>query len=198
MYLFIFLIIFFSWLAENQHVDFFAFSSLPSALPQDHPQGHQTLQPAAGGRRSRQDRRLRCEQRVRGDGRPPVKHGGDAGLHGPRDDDRTWAQLQRKGETKLPLLVTWNMHSGNHWITYVLDVANPIRLCLIVRNYQGIGSKRLLRASQWWHSPDNYCVCLPGIRRVGDGSHTLLFCLWEGTVSEFTAKYMQNKEPATF
>ncbi len=141
-------IMFFSWLTDNQHVHLFAFSPSSSALPQDHPQGHQTLQPAAGGRRSRQDRRLWCEQRVRGDGRPPVEHGGDAGLHGPRDDDRTRAQLHWKGETKLPLLVSWKTHSDNHWITYVLDVTNRSRLCLTVRNYQGIVSNRLLRASQ--------------------------------------------------
>lgn len=86
--------------ADCQHVDFCALSALSSTLPQDHPQGHQTLQPAAGGRRSRQDRGLWSEQHVRGGGRPPVEHGGDAGLHGPRNDDRTRAELQWKGETR--------------------------------------------------------------------------------------------------
>lgn len=29
-------------------------------------------------------------------------------------------------------------------------------------------------------SPANRCVCLPGVRRVGDGSHAVLFHLWKG------------------
>lgn len=78
----------------KQHVD----SASLSALPQDHPQRHQTFQPAAGRRRPRQDRRLWRQQRVRGDGRPLVLHGGDAGLHGARDDDRARAELQWEGE----------------------------------------------------------------------------------------------------
>lgn len=44
-----------------------------------------------------------------------------------------------------------------------------------MRNDQEMLYKHLLRAF-----PNNYFVCLPGVRRVGDGSHTLLFCLWEG------------------
>lgn len=118
---------------------------LSSALPQDHPQGHQTLQPAAGWRRSRQDRRLWCEQRVWGLWRPPVEHGGDASLHGPRDDDRTRAELQRKGESKL-------------WLGKVLDTTHLMKML----------------------SCEKCRVYLPGIRRVGNGSHTLLFCLWKG------------------
>lgn len=83
---------------------------LSSALPQDHPPGHQALQPAAGRRRPRQDRRLRREQGVRGDGRPAVVHGGDAGFHGPRDDDGARAELRREGET---VQVEWGLSKSS-------------------------------------------------------------------------------------
>ena len=46
-------------------------------------------------------------------------------------------------------------------------------------------------------SPDiHHCVCLPGVRRVGDGSHTLLFRHWEGN-SKFIAKCIENKKART-
>ena len=136
-----------------------------SALPQDHPQRHQTLQPAAGRRRPHQDRWLWREQRVWGGGRPPVQHGGDPGLHGPWDDDRTGAGLQWKGETTRPLLVGWWPDRGRHqWITWGLTVTHS-------------GAPPPPPSESF---AELSCVCFPGVRRVGDGSHALLFCLREG------------------
>lgn len=117
----------------------------PSALPQDHPQGHQAIQPAAGRRRPRQDRRFRRQQGVRGRGRPPVVHSGDAGLHGPWDDKRRGSGLQRKGEPE-----------GQVW--------------------GGGKNQNRPKCEKWEHAS----VCWPGVRRVGDGSHAVLLCLWKG------------------
>lgn len=79
---------------------------------------------------------------------------------------RWWPSTSRasveKWETKL---------ESGQWSPYVSNVTHHIRLCLIVRNYEEIMSNRLLL--------DNHCVCLPGVRRVGDGSHTVLLRLWE-------------------
>lgn len=40
------------------------------------------------------------------------------------------------------------------------------------------------------------CVCWPGVRRVGDGSHALLLCLWKGERKR--NKCMFGKSPASF
>lgn len=66
----------------------------------------------------------------------------------------------------------------NHWSTYVLGVTYLICLCLIVRNVfqpSAVSFSVMTGPENYWNS-----ICFPGVRRVGDGSHTVLFCLWEG------------------
>ena len=70
----------------------------PSALPEDRPPRRQAVQPATGGRRTRQDRRLRRQQPVRRERRAALQHGWHPRLHGPRDSDRQPPELQREGE----------------------------------------------------------------------------------------------------
>lgn len=35
----------------------------------------------------------------------------------------------------------------------------------------------------WWHIPSVVFVCSAGVRRVGDGSHAVLFRLWKGNLT---------------
>lgn len=82
-------------------------------------------------------------------------HGRDAGLHGTWDDDRTHAELHWKGEMK------------------GLDGERGINIVWIFT---------WNRVDLWEFTWNNISLwaCWTGIRRVGDGSHPVLFRLWRG------------------
>lgn len=57
--------------------------------------------------------------------------------------------------------------SGRDRGAYASGMTHHISLCLLISQKLKIMSKYL-------------CVCFSGVRRVGDGNHIVLFCLWEG------------------
>jgi len=75
--------------------------------------------------------------------------------------------------------------TGSH---FVLDVSHHVTLCLI---WWAMMFEKGPMASWKLFSSDIITVCWPGIRHMGDGSHTLLFCLWEAK----KAHSISNKKP---